>query len=94
MKNLQVLEVRYCDSLMDVFETQGINSNDSGHSGGGSTNIDEGTETTTLAIPRLEKINVPDQLSNLKRLVITSCNLLQHVFTLSTLDSLSYNSKI
>ncbi|KAI3797144.1 hypothetical protein L1987_32397 [Smallanthus sonchifolius] len=83
MQKLQVLKVQDCKSLMKVFETQGINNNVGGSS---STNIDEGSGGTD-AILRQESINVP-QLSNLKKLVISSCNLLQLVFTFSTLGSL------
>ncbi|KAJ0462818.1 putative leucine-rich repeat domain superfamily [Helianthus annuus] len=45
------------------------------------------TSTTTLAIPILENTNLP-RLFNLKKLIIKSCNLLQHVFTFSMLESL------
>ncbi|KAI7729686.1 hypothetical protein M8C21_000974, partial [Ambrosia artemisiifolia] len=66
-----------CSELVEIFETQGI-----------TNNVGFGTDiATTLAIPRLENIHVP-QLSNLKKLVIYECDLLQHVFTFSTLESL------
>ncbi|KAI3797174.1 hypothetical protein L1987_32427 [Smallanthus sonchifolius] len=81
--------INECESLMEIFETQGINNNDGG---GSSTNIDEGnngTNTTTMVIPRVDNINMP-QLSILEKLVITFCNLLQHVFIFSTLESLTH----
>ncbi|MFS8012655.1 putative leucine-rich repeat domain superfamily [Helianthus anomalus] len=87
MQNLQELHVICCGSMLEVVETQGINN-----SGGGSnsTKIDEGNggaHTTTLSIPKIKNINVP-QLSGLKKLTIGSCNRLHHVFTFSTLESL------
>ncbi|MFS7899998.1 putative leucine-rich repeat domain superfamily [Helianthus anomalus] len=91
MQKLQVLTVASCESLIEVFQTYAINNNNGGGGGASSsTNNDEGnggTDTTTSAIPRAENINVP-QLSNLMKLKITSCFLLQHVFTFSTLESL------
>ncbi|KAK9080338.1 hypothetical protein SSX86_000096 [Deinandra increscens subsp. villosa] len=68
------ITIHACDSLMEVFETQGINNNGN-YSGGG---ID------SPAIPRLENINV----FNIKKLVIVYCSLLNHAFTFSTLESL------
>ncbi|MFS8008211.1 putative P-loop containing nucleoside triphosphate hydrolase, leucine-rich repeat domain superfamily [Helianthus anomalus] len=91
MQNLQELDVYRCESLLDLFETTNNRSSD-GNGGGSSSNtyIDEGNagiQTTTVSIPRIKDINVP-QLSCLKKLVIESCNLLRHVFTFSTLESL------
>ncbi|KAI3797251.1 hypothetical protein L1987_32506 [Smallanthus sonchifolius] len=91
MHNLEVLEVKYCESLMEVFETQGNNNMNVSGGGDSSCGIDEGNggiDTTDATIPRLENINVP-QLSNLKKLLIISCNLLKHVFTFSSLESLT-----
>ncbi|KAI3797164.1 hypothetical protein L1987_32417 [Smallanthus sonchifolius] len=77
-----------CESLMEVFETQEINNSSAGDITSTTTNeINGGTDNTSLAIPRRESIYVP-RLCNLKKLKITSCNLLQHVFTFSTLESL------
>ncbi|KAI3797177.1 hypothetical protein L1987_32430 [Smallanthus sonchifolius] len=77
-----------CESLMEVFETQEINNSSAGDITSTTTNeINGGTDNTSLAIPRRESIDVP-RLFNLKKLEITSCNLLQHVFTFSTLESL------
>ncbi|KAL9999148.1 putative P-loop containing nucleoside triphosphate hydrolase, leucine-rich repeat domain superfamily [Helianthus debilis subsp. tardiflorus] len=87
MQNLQELHVFFCGSMLEVFETQGINNSDGGSS---STKIDEGNggaHTTTLSIPKIKNINVP-QLSGLKKLRIGYCNRLHHVFTFSTLESL------
>ncbi|KAI3797055.1 hypothetical protein L1987_39745 [Smallanthus sonchifolius] len=81
--------IRNCESLMEVFETQGMNNDNNG--GGSSPDIDDGNgviDTTELTIPRPDNINVP-QLSNLKKLEIIFCNLLKHVFTFSSLESLT-----
>ncbi|MFS8006211.1 hypothetical protein Hanom_Chr14g01246561 [Helianthus anomalus] len=83
MQNLQVLKVAYCSSLTEVFETQVLKHNN----GGSNTNTDGGNSGTNTTISRLENINVP-QLSNLKKLVISSCYRLQFVFTYRTLESL------
>ncbi|KAJ0702077.1 putative P-loop containing nucleoside triphosphate hydrolase, leucine-rich repeat domain superfamily [Helianthus annuus] len=79
-----------CDSLLEVFETLWVNNSAGGIT---STSIDEGqsdTHNTSLVIPRPENINYMPRLVNLKKLVITSCNLLKHVFTFSTLGSLKH----
>ncbi|XP_023750641.1 disease resistance protein RPS2 [Lactuca sativa] len=59
MKKLQVLKVKSCDGMKEVFETQWINK----------------------SLTMLE-------LKNLKKLEIYSCDLLEHIFTFSTLESL------
>ncbi|KAI3797079.1 hypothetical protein L1987_39770 [Smallanthus sonchifolius] len=69
-----------CDSLMEVFETQEINNSSDG-------------DITSTTIPRRESIYVP-RLFNLKKLIITLCDLLQHVFTFSTLESLEQLEKL
>ncbi|KAI3797183.1 hypothetical protein L1987_32437 [Smallanthus sonchifolius] len=77
-----------CESLMEVFESQGINYNNGG--GGCITSTSmffSGTDNTSLVIPRVENINVP-QWFNLKKLEVESCNLLKYVFTFSTIESL------
>ncbi|KAK9074587.1 hypothetical protein SSX86_007185 [Deinandra increscens subsp. villosa] len=67
--------IRKSPRLMEVFEAQGINNNEN-HSG---TGVVTSTSIGSLGIPRL---------SNLKKLKITYCDLLKHVFTFSTLESL------
>ncbi|KAJ0705033.1 putative P-loop containing nucleoside triphosphate hydrolase, leucine-rich repeat domain superfamily [Helianthus annuus] len=87
MQNLQELQVIRCGSMLEVFETQGINKSSGGSN---STKIDEGNggaHTTTLSIPKIKNVNV-SQLSGLKKLRIGYCNRLHHVFTFSTLESL------
>ncbi|KAD7476988.1 hypothetical protein E3N88_00124 [Mikania micrantha] len=86
MQKLEVLRVEYCKSLTEVFESQYINGN-SGDSKS-SININKGSVDID-AISRQSNINMAP-LSNLKILVIESCNLLQHVFTFSMLESLKH----
>ncbi|KAD7477044.1 hypothetical protein R6Q59_006873 [Mikania micrantha] len=78
MQKLEKLRVEYCESLKEVFESQYINGNN-GDTNKGSVDID--------AISRQPNINMA-RLSNLKNFFIASCNLLQHVFTFSMLESL------
>ncbi|KAJ9542070.1 hypothetical protein OSB04_028576 [Centaurea solstitialis] len=86
MKKLEKLTVFSCRSLVEVFETQGFNIN-----GCDTPIIDEGSggNDATMVIQRMKKINVPAQLSNLKELLIYGCDLLHHVLTFSTLESLT-----
>ncbi|KAD7476917.1 hypothetical protein E3N88_00053 [Mikania micrantha] len=86
MQKLEVLRVMYCESLKEVFESQYINSN-SGDSKS-SININKGSVDIDV-ISRQSNINMA-RLSNLKILEIISCNLLQHVFTFSMLESLKH----
>ncbi|PWA48052.1 resistance protein candidate RGC2J [Artemisia annua] len=84
MHQLQVLKIHSCESMMEVFESQGINN-----SGDGSTTYaDERRDGGTSVTPRVKDIEVP-QLSNLKEVDISDCGNLQYVFTFSTLESLS-----
>ncbi|PWA65779.1 NB-ARC domains-containing protein [Artemisia annua] len=73
MQKLQVLNIRDCKSMTEVFETQEINK--SGTDAGKS-------------LPRLEYITTL-KLPKLKILKIQGCNLLEHIFTFSTLQSLT-----
>ncbi|KAL7612628.1 hypothetical protein Lser_V15G04854 [Lactuca serriola] len=76
MQKLQVLTVKYCDGLKEVFETQlGRSSNKNNKSGAG----DEG-------IPRVN--NNVIMLPNLKILEIRNCGGLEHIFTFSAIESL------
>lgn len=64
--------------MTEVFESDPMN--------GIITNVDEGSAPLTSPTPNNIAIVVP-QLSNLKSVYITNCNLLSHVFTFSTLES-------
>ncbi|KAJ9552060.1 hypothetical protein OSB04_016105 [Centaurea solstitialis] len=90
MQKLENLVIESCKSLVEVFETQRIST-----SGCGTTNIDEGSSCpdATTVIPRLKVINLP-QLFNLKMLLIYSCDVLQYVFTSSTIESLVQLEKL
>ncbi|KAD7476977.1 hypothetical protein E3N88_00113 [Mikania micrantha] len=86
MQKLEVLRVTHCKSLKEVFESQYINGNSSDSKS--SININKGSVDIN-AISRQPNINRA-RLSNLKILEIISCNLLQHVFTFSMLESLKH----
>ncbi|KAJ9551264.1 hypothetical protein OSB04_015309 [Centaurea solstitialis] len=79
MQKLEKLTISDCKKLEEVFETQRIST----------CNTDEGKggPAATMVIPRLKVINVP-LLFNLKMLSIDGCDLLQYVFTSSTIESL------
>lgn len=68
------IHISWCDGLSEIFDIQGIHNN-----------IRRNNNST--AYSNIKNLNVP-QLSNLTKLVITYCGLLQHVFTFSTLKSL------
>ncbi|KAJ9550779.1 hypothetical protein OSB04_014824, partial [Centaurea solstitialis] len=90
-QKLENLIIMFCDSLVEVCETQGFNI-----SGYGATNTDGGNGGTihnTMANPRRKTINV-FELSNLKELEIGYCGLMQHVFTFSMLESLMQLKKL
>ncbi|GJW71210.1 resistance protein candidate RGC20 [Tanacetum coccineum] len=74
MQKLQVLKIKNCKSMTEVFETQEINNK-------------SGTDTGK-SLPRLEYITMLT-LPKLKILKIQGCHLLKHVFTFSTLKSLA-----
>ncbi|KAJ0734525.1 putative P-loop containing nucleoside triphosphate hydrolase, leucine-rich repeat domain superfamily [Helianthus annuus] len=84
MKRLQELEVKLCMTMMEVFESESINNS--------NNNLDEqsaatGTTLTNAMLKNITSVVVP-QLSNLKSVSIHECDLLQHIFTFSTLESL------
>ena len=78
----RVICISNCESLMEVFETQGFNI-DNG----------SGSDDATMLTQRTKKINV-NQLSNLKELYIADYYLLHHVFTFSALESLTQLEKL
>ncbi|KAJ9560200.1 hypothetical protein OSB04_005360 [Centaurea solstitialis] len=92
MQKLENLEIRWCESLVEVFETQGFNTNGCDTD---TTNFDEesGDNDDTMVAQRMKKISMP-QLSNLKEFIIQDCDLLHHVFTFSTLESLTQLEKL
>ncbi|XP_076919877.1 uncharacterized protein LOC143580829 [Bidens hawaiensis] len=83
MHNVQELTIYSCGSLVGVFESKEINNiniNDCT-----SSNFDQGS----LPLPRLNNIyTMRHDLTNLKILIIGHCDLLEYVFTFSTLESL------
>lgn len=83
MKKLEKLNIEHCGTIIELFESQTINSSrdtEEGRSSGGTG--------TALTSPRLKNMPVVPQLSNLKVVRISECDLLQYVFTFSTLESL------
>ncbi|MFS8016146.1 putative leucine-rich repeat domain superfamily [Helianthus anomalus] len=85
MRRLEALVITNCQMLMEVFESKSSANNvDEGGAHGGAC--------TTLTRPTLKNITtvvaLAPQLSNLKTVYITKCDLLSHIFTFSTLESL------
>ncbi|KAI3813249.1 hypothetical protein L1987_17968 [Smallanthus sonchifolius] len=78
MKKLEKLKIKFCKTMVDVFESNSMNS---------TNNVVEGSATLTSPTRKNIATIVP-QLSNLKSVFITECDLLSHVFTFSTLESL------
>ncbi|XP_076934694.1 uncharacterized protein LOC143601077 [Bidens hawaiensis] len=85
MQRLQELEIQACSRMIEIFECDSVNN---------TNNVGEGSAhggaCTTLTSPTLKVITnvlVP-QLSNLKRVLITNCNRLSHIFTFSAVESL------
>ncbi|KAL8201988.1 hypothetical protein R6Q57_011135 [Mikania cordata] len=78
MQKLQQLEIRNCESMVEVFESKEIGSSS-------RSNIEQGS----VSFPRPKTItNLHHQLTNLKILKISDCPLLEYVFTFLTLESL------
>ncbi|MFS8016349.1 putative leucine-rich repeat domain superfamily [Helianthus anomalus] len=86
MKRLQELDIRSCSRMREVFENELMNCYN-------TNNVDEGsaagTSFTNLPLQNNTTVAVP-QLSNLKTVVIYECDLLPHIFTFSTLKTLSH----
>lgn len=79
MQKLQVLTIRNCKSMMEVFETKEIkNNNISGCSSSSSS---------AVAIPR-PTTSTMHKFPNLKILTIEGCKRLKNIFMFSTLGSL------
>ncbi|KAI3796888.1 hypothetical protein L1987_39575 [Smallanthus sonchifolius] len=79
MHKLQELRIYRCTSMVEVFETKEIDNY-----GCSASNVDQGT----IPLPRPKNITIHHELTNLKILKIFECNLLEYVFTFSTLESL------
>ncbi|KAI3713139.1 hypothetical protein L1987_71711 [Smallanthus sonchifolius] len=73
MKRLEKLKIKLCKTMVEVFESNLMNT----------YSVDEESAT-----PRKNIATVVPQLSNLKSVFITECDVLSHVFTFSTLESL------
>ncbi|KAD7477454.1 hypothetical protein E3N88_00590 [Mikania micrantha] len=77
MQKLQELIIVDCKSLVEVFESKEIGSS--------SSNTNQGS----VSFPTPKTItNLHYQLTNLKKLFISRCDLLEYIFTFSTLESL------
>ncbi|KAI3670234.1 hypothetical protein L1987_88057 [Smallanthus sonchifolius] len=74
MNRLEHLMVMNCETMMEVFESE--------------SNVDEGSAHVSTSLTLKNITIVVPQLSNLKHVYIESCDLLSHVFTFSTLESL------
>lgn len=74
MKKLEQLKIKFCKTMMEVFESEPIN-------------VEGGNATLTSSTLKNIAVVVP-QLSNLKNVHIIGCDILSHVFTFSTLESL------
>ncbi|KAI7752904.1 hypothetical protein M8C21_000063, partial [Ambrosia artemisiifolia] len=85
MKRLQELIIRDCETMMEVFENELMNNT--------NNNVDEGsgvgTSLTSLPLKNSTTVVVP-QFSNLNIVCIYKCDLLPHIFTFSTLKTLSH----
>ncbi|KAK1422913.1 hypothetical protein QVD17_18202 [Tagetes erecta] len=84
MNRLQELTILNCTMMVEVFESELR-----------SSNVDEGISgTTLLTVPTITTLKVNQvvikvpQLFNLKDVCIENCDLLSHVFTFSTLETL------
>ncbi|KAK9050798.1 hypothetical protein SSX86_030234 [Deinandra increscens subsp. villosa] len=83
MQKLQELDISYCSSMVEVFETKEINDNNITDC---SSHVDQGSDVALL-IPRTRNITM-HKLPNLKSMNINDCDLLKYTFTFSTLESL------
>ncbi|MFS8016251.1 putative leucine-rich repeat domain superfamily [Helianthus anomalus] len=86
MKRLLELEIMECKMLKEVFENELVNNN--------TNNVDEGsgagTSLTSLPLQNIITTVAVPQLSNLVTVGIYECDLLTHIFTFSTLKTLSH----
>ncbi|XP_042754957.1 uncharacterized protein LOC111888739 [Lactuca sativa] len=83
LHKLEELIISRCESMMEVFESEGVNKD-----GVHSTNVgDDDTCTTTMTLPRSANMTLL-QLPNLTVLKIYGCKLLEHIFTSYALEGL------
>ncbi|PWA67794.1 NB-ARC domains-containing protein [Artemisia annua] len=84
LQKLEELQISSCQSLREIFEIKRVNKN-----GSDSANVGDeiGDILPGVTIPRSANMTLLE-LPNLKILQIFKCDLLEHVFTSSTLDSL------
>ncbi|KAI7747555.1 hypothetical protein M8C21_012067, partial [Ambrosia artemisiifolia] len=80
MQKLQELLIDSCRSMVEVFETKEIKSDDCSS----STSVDP----RSVPLPRSNNSIRHHELTNLKILMIFGCALLEYVFTFSTAESL------
>ncbi|KAJ0693049.1 putative leucine-rich repeat domain superfamily [Helianthus annuus] len=87
MKRLQELKIEKCSRMREVFESELMNCYN-------TNSVDEGsgagTSLTSLPLQNIITTVAVPQLSNLVTVGIYECDLLSHVFTLSTLKTLSH----
>ncbi|KAI3670218.1 hypothetical protein L1987_88036 [Smallanthus sonchifolius] len=74
MNRLEYLTIVNCKTMMEVFESE--------------SNVDEGSAHVSTSLTLKNITIVVPQLSNLKSVYIESCDVISHVFTFSTLESL------
>ncbi|KAI3745756.1 hypothetical protein L6452_08163 [Arctium lappa] len=81
MPKLEEVRISYCNSLREIFETEGVNKDvgDKASIGEGSGDQMDSARLTNATLL---------ELSNLKILLIEGCNSLKYIFTSSTLESL------
>ncbi|KAL4579116.1 hypothetical protein LXL04_015251 [Taraxacum kok-saghyz] len=91
LSKLEELRISYCKSMLEIFETKGVN-NDGVH---GTNNASDGSDDacTTLTILRSPNMTLL-QLQKLTILNIKNCNVLEYIFTSSTLESLKQLKKL
>ncbi|CAH1437305.1 unnamed protein product [Lactuca virosa] len=85
LHKIEELSISGCNSMMVIFESEGVN-NDGVH----SRNVGRGNDDTTcsaITIPRSANMTLL-QLPNLTILKIKNCDVLEYIFTSSTLESL------